>query len=256
MEKFLFKGSSNIWPNEEKPRLIRLNLNGSYSNSEPYSDANTKEKFNNAALYIRNNEAKQLLDKEFFPEVEIKNVGIIITNDGIVAFKDTNVLNNDEYSIIIYDSLAEDKNNEAIDSAVINSNKKLWKLYDPEEALSSYYVLSINNGKFLPYKISEKLFHLDCDECWLDEQTKYEKDPESNLFKIGENNGEIVAVGIKRKSVYNIRCKNVESIFLNIDDKVSTISKGTKQLNFNTNTGDYIKIKPTEENSTGIIEIW
>lgn len=202
MEKILKKNISSLnnkavyrIPSDDKSHVYGIEISDEMPNNYKTFIPN---KFNNKNEYTtdKNSAPFTLLNSQDFPE---KNTcdECVLTNDGILAFRYSN---ND---VVIYDLLHEDsKTFDEITSEVRSVNILQLKEIDKQSMLAYHYLLSFDNKGFLPIKISNNLFYMDCEE--INGYTK----TDDGYFS-GETCPEhINTVKIKNKLIYNVKFYN------------------------------------------------
>lgn len=259
MEKVLIENGEIILPLGDGERLIRDN--GSYAVVDA---SNALEPYNKRELYIEDEDLiKSLLgnDTYAFPELA-GNYNRVLTNDGILAFSDANIA-------VIYD-LKTKSNLKFSDVSSDSVNMDMLYQFGSEESQSTHYMIPIasNSNAFLPYRISDTKFYIDCDAVSLDGRT--DLFPDENGYFDGSPTS-IMYVAIKKKLIYHFRqygagyCKldlaaspnqvgNVVS-WDNYGHESSTAAIPIECNNTELN-GDYLWIGITRVGDSTAIELW
>lgn len=193
MEKVLIGNGKITLPLGDGQRLIRDN--GSYAIVDT---SNTSEPYNKRELYIEDvNLIENLLENDCYAFPELKGgYTKLLTNDGILAFSNAN-------TTIIYD-LTTKNDIKFSDVSSDSANMEMLYQFDAELSQNTHYMIPIaaNSNAFLPYRISDTKFYIDCEAVSLDGAT--ELSPDANGYFDG-NPTSITYIAIKRKLIYHFK---------------------------------------------------
>lgn len=229
---------------------------------KPANDGDIVNKFNKKDLYFvesskdvldnlsENADAKlfngklpvSLFNKDEFPELFNKPIEVALTNDGIL------VIRSDNSHCIIYDLISRGNTDfSALVTKVSERNNDELKKISANALAKYHYLLSFDNEGFIPIKISNNLFYLDCESI-----DGYEKTDEG-YFKVkdpGRFPGHIKTVKILNKTLYNIKVYNDKSGDI-LDGNGNEITANTLKI-----SNGELTLKARNTKETIVIELW
>lgn len=261
MEKIIQELTSDNEKSLKDLYIYRNGLNPVISSEDPANNSDIVNEFNKKNLYFVES-SKDVLDnlgntdatlfngklpvsffnKDEFPELFNKPIEVALTNDGIL------VIRSDKLHCVIYDLISRGNTDfSALVTKVSERNNNELKKISADALTKYHYLLSFDDEGFIPIKISNNLFYLDCESI-----DGYEKTDEG-YFKVkdpGRFPGHIKTVKILNKTLYNIKVYN---------DKSGDILAGNgNEITANTLkiSNEELTLKAKNAKETIVIELW
>ena len=266
MEKIIQELTSDNEKSLKDLYIYRNGLTPVISSEDPANNSDIVNKFNKKDLYFVES-SKDVLDnlgnanatlfngklpvsffnKDEFPELFNKPIEVALTNDGIL------VIRSDNSHCVIYDLISRGNTDfSALVTKVSERNNDELKKISADALAKYHYLLSFDNEGFIPIKISNNLFYLDCESCKSIDGYEYEKTNEG-YFKVkdpGRFPEHIKTIKILNKTLYNIKVYNDKSGDI-LDGNGNEITANNLKI-----SNEELTLKAKNAKETIVIELW